>query len=228
MPCRAGRARDRRRSDRVRELPGVLQRLFVLAAMASVALCAFGNRAATRIVALPANLAAPAPSGYCMPRAADEVAAAAPAPAAPPVDQAGCALVKRAYQLGYAKRLGSCAPKAAAPVLTIAAQPHEVVRRGASSTSRGCTTAIAKVARAFGAIGDVAPGDAIGGRVDDVRAHLDHLPSLLANVHHAISGSPHASHHLWVDLPDPHPTTWTERFTGVPRCSTRSRPAAWP
>src|SRR6185312_8231467 len=43
----------------------------------------------------------------------------------------------------------------------------------------------------------------------------------LADVRHAVVGSPHASHHLFVNLPDPHPTTVHERFTGVPRCSTR-------
>jgi hypothetical protein len=204
---------------RVRELPAAAQRLFVLAAMSAVALLALGNRAATRIVSLPAELAAPEPSGYCMPRAPEEKAAAA-APAPPPADQAGCALVKRAYQLGYAKTLGSCAPKAAAPVLTIKAQPQEVCTRR-QLDEPWLHYGYRRIAGAFGALGDVAPGDAVEHRVDDVRAHLDHLDSLLANVASSIGGSPHAVHHLWIDLPDPHPHPWTQRFTGEPRCSSR-------
>jgi hypothetical protein len=204
---------------RVRELPAALQQLCVLAAMTCVALLALGNHAATRLVELPADLAAPEPSGFCMPRAVAEPAAAA-APAPPPVEQAGCALVKRAYQLGYAKTLGSCAPKAATPVVTVAAQPQEVCTRR-QLDEPWLHYGYRRVAGAFGAIGDVAPGDAIEHRVDDVRAHLDHLDSLLANVASSIGGSPHAAHHLWIELPDPHPHPWTERFTGEPRCSTR-------
>ena len=220
---------------RVRELPAIAQRVLVLAAMTAVALLALGNHAATRLVELPAAMTAPEPSGYCMPRAPEEKAAAA-APAPPPVDQAGCALVKRAYQLGYAKTLGSCAPKAAAPVVTIAASAHEVCTRR-QLDEPWLHYGYRKLAGAFGAVGDVAPGDAIGGRIDDVRAHLDHLDALLANVASSIGGSPHAAHHLWITLPDPHQAhSWTERlirvFGGTPRCSQRfaSLPLwpAWP
>ncbi|HTJ46170.1 MAG TPA: hypothetical protein VL463_28895 [Kofleriaceae bacterium] len=202
---------------RVRELPAVVQRALVLAAMTCVTLLALGNHAAARIVELPADLAAPEPSGYCMPRAAAaKEQARAPAPV---VDQAGCALVKRAYQLGYTKSLGSCAPKEAAPVVTAVAQPQEVCTRR-QLDEPWLHYGYRKASGAFGALGDVAPGDAIDHRVTDVRAHLDHLESLLANVASSIGGSPHAAHHLWIALPDPHGHPWTERFTGEPRCST--------
>src|SRR5262249_47381820 len=31
----------------------------------------------------------------------------------------------------------------------------------------------------------------------------------------------HASHHVWITLPDPHPRSFAQRFTGAPRCSAR-------
>jgi hypothetical protein len=57
--------------------------------------------------------------------------------------------------------------------------------------------------------------------VTDVRRHLDYLDGLLADIHHAITGSPHAAHHIWVNLPDPHPRTARDYFTGSERCSQR-------
>jgi len=94
---------------RPRELPGVVQQLLLVAGLAAVLLGALGNHAAARIAQLPDELAAPAPSEYCLPEPA---AGAAPEPAvapppAPAVEQPGCALVKRAFQLGYAKTLGA-------------------------------------------------------------------------------------------------------------------------
>jgi len=75
--------------------------------------------------------------------------------------------------------------------------------------------------RILGDVGSTSPSDAIAKRIADTRAHFDHAEDLLADVRHAVIGSPHASHHVFVNLPDPHPTTVHERFTGVPRCSTR-------
>jgi hypothetical protein len=128
--------------------------------------------------------------------------------------------VRRAVELGYAKSLGSCAPK---PEL---AQPASTVAKQAVCERRQLDEpylhfAYRRLAVAFRALGSTTPGDVIVRRTDDVRAHLDHAGDLLADVRHAITGSPHASHHLWIDLPDPHPTTFGERFSGIPRCSTR-------
>src|SRR5262249_10260151 len=54
-----------------------------------------------------------------------------------------------------------------------------------------------------------------------IRSHLAFLDGLLADIRHAITGSPHAAHHLWVNLPDPHPGSLADRFVGAPRCSQR-------
>ena len=99
-----------------RELPAFVQRALVLAGFVAVALGALGNHAAARIVRLPEELGEPSPSAYCLPREASGLGPQASGQTtAPEAPQAGCALVKRAYQLGYAKSLGSCAPKQVKP-----------------------------------------------------------------------------------------------------------------
>src|SRR5207248_738055 len=152
----------------------------------------------------------PSPSQYCVPHAAE--ATPAPEAPAPAVDQAGCALVKRAFQLGYAKSLGTCAPKEAKPVVTIAAGKDEVCTRRQLDEPY-LHYFFRKVAGATGAATSANPIASAEHRIDYVRAHVDHLDGLLADVTHAITGSPHAAHHLWIDLPDPHPGKWQQRFT---------------
>jgi hypothetical protein len=218
-----------------RELPGLVQRLVLVAAMASLTLVALGNHAAARITQLPAEMSAPAPSEYCMPEAAAAELAPAPVQTPPPVEQPGCALVRRAVKLGYAKSLGACAPKQAAPVVTVKATAKEVCTRRQLDEPY-LHYGFRRVAGAVDATVSVSPGTAIGNRVDHVRAHLDYLDGLLADIRHAITGTPHAAHHVWIDLPDPHRGSALERtaelFTGTPRCSTRfaSLPLwpAWP
>lgn len=200
------------------ELPGAVQRALVLAGMVAIVLGALGNHATARIVQVPEDLGEPSPSAYCLPHA-KQAAAAAPKPEAPPPEQAGCALVKRAFALGYAKSLGSCAPK---QVVVEAAAPAKVevcTRRHLDEPY--LHYAFRRLSEAFGKLGSTPPTEAVAKRTDEIRAHLDHAQDLMADVKHAITGTPHASHHLWIDLPDPHPSTLRERFTGAPRCSTR-------
>lgn len=212
------------------ELASGVQRLLVLAGLVAVLLGAFSNRAAARIVNAPEEYK-PSPSAFCpeadpveivmrTARIADRLAAPPPAPQ---VDQAGCALVKRAYALGYAKSLGSCAPKTVAAILPSA--------KAAVASAPVCERrhrdepylhfAYRRLGDRFGNVGTTSPSAAIAARVAETRAHFEHAEDLLADVRHAVVGSPHASHHVFVNLPDPHPTTVHERFTGIPRCSTR-------
>jgi hypothetical protein len=206
---------------RTHDLPGVVQRLLLTAGFAGVVLAALGNHAAARIVQLPDELGAPAPSEYCMP---EPVEPAAPEPAAAPaqpVEQPGCALVMRAFKLGYAKSLGSCAPKQAAPVAVEAKKPRREVCTRRQLDEPYLHYGFRRVAGAAEAASSVDPIAAADHRVSDVRTHLDFLDGLLADIRHAITGTPHASHHLWVNLPDPHPRSVGERFTGSERCSQR-------
>jgi hypothetical protein len=215
---------DSARDDvRPRELPGVLQRVLILAGFAAVVLSGLGNHAAARIAQLPDELAAPAPSEYCLPEPSASAApepTAAPPPPPPDVEQPGCALVKRAYQLGYAKTLGACAPKQAAPVVVSPVTKREVCTRR-QLDEPFLHYGFRRVAGAFEAATSVDPVAAAEHRVSEVRTHIDYLDGLLADIRHAITGSPHAAHHLWVNLPDPHPGALRDYFVGAPRCSQR-------
>ncbi|HEV7554561.1 MAG TPA: hypothetical protein VGO00_03840, partial [Kofleriaceae bacterium] len=204
------------------EIPPIAQRVLLLIGFTSIALVALGNHAAARIVQLPEQLSAPSPSTYCMPAAPVTEAAKPEAPPPPPVDQAGCALVKRAFELGYTKSLGTCAPKQAAAVVvaTPAETKHETCTRRQLDEPM-LHYGYRRVAGALGAATSVNPIVSIEHRVDDVRAHIDYLDGLLADIRHAITGSPHAAHHLWVNLADPHPGSVADYFVGAPRCSTR-------
>ncbi len=204
---------------RPRELPALAQRAALVLVFATIALGTLGNEATARIASVPGDLAKPSRAEYCHPEAPPEPDAE-PEPEAlpPPVDQAGCALVKRAYALGYAKTLGSCAPKTItiAPVKKTAAKPVEVCTR------RQLDEPFLHYAarKLVDTTSDAAPVDALAARIHDVRTRLDYARDLLADIRHAVTGTPHASHHLWIDLPDPHPRTLAQRFTGHPPCAT--------
>ncbi|HMG21393.1 MAG TPA: hypothetical protein VK607_08760, partial [Kofleriaceae bacterium] len=206
---------------RPRELPGIVQRGLLLAGFASIAIAGIGNHAAARIMQLPDELAAPAPSEYCLPEPA---APAAPAPReepAQPVEQPGCALVLRAFKLGYAKTLGSCAPRKAAPAAAAAPVAAREVCTRRQLDEPFLHYGFRRVAGAARSATAVDPVAAAEHRASEFGAHFDYLDGLLADINHAITGSPHAAHHLWVNLPDPHPHAVAEYVTGSERCSQR-------
>ena len=208
-------------AEGARELPGAIQRALVLAGLVAIVLGALGNHASARIVQLPDELEEPSPSQYCLPGSLAEAIARLPhveAPHAEPT-QAGCALVRRAVALGYAKSLGSCAPRPVQVETAPTVKVETCTRRHLDEPY--LHYAFRRLSEAFGKLGSAPPGEAVAHRESEIRVHLDHAEDLVADVRHAITGSPHASHHLWIDLPDPHPLTWRERFTGIPRCSTR-------
>jgi hypothetical protein len=203
---------------RPRELPGLVQRLVLLAGFAGVVLATLGNHASARIAQIPDEWSEPSPSEYCMPEPA-EAPAAEPVAPPPPVEQPGCALVKRAFELGYAKTLGDCAPKQAAPVAVSPVTKREVCTRR-QLDEPFLHYGFRRVAEAFSAA-TTDPVDAARHRVTEVRTHIDFTPGLLADIRHAITGSPHASHHVWITLPDPHPGSPRDWFLGEERCSER-------
>ncbi|MEO7095948.1 MAG: hypothetical protein ABI175_21990, partial [Polyangiales bacterium] len=200
-----------------RELPALAQRAALVIVFATIALGTLGNEATARIGNVPADLSKPSRSEYCHPEApAEPEPEPEPEVAPPQVDQAGCALVKRAYALGYAKSLGSCAPKTItiAPAKKVEAVVEVCMRRQLDEPF--LHYAYRKLVETTS---DAAPVDAMSARVRGVRTRLDYARDLLADIRHAVTGTPHASHHIWTDLADPHPHTFGQRFTGHPPCA---------
>lgn len=208
---------------RAHELPALAQRACVAAAVAAVGLLTLTNEATARLAQLPSELLAPSRAEYCLPEAAPTVEPAGPparaAPEAPAASPLGCALVQRAYALGYAKSLGSCAPRPPAAARAAA----RIERERAVCERRQLDEPFLHYAarRAAGAARDLAPVTSLRARVHDVEARLHVLGDLLADVRHSVTGTPHASHHLWITLPDPRPRAWTARLTGPPPCEGR-------
>lgn len=203
-----------------RDLPAGVQRALWTLAFACMGLAVFTNPATARLIALPDHLTEASAGEYC--RAAPRPAAepATPAPKPKPVEIPGCALVKRAVALGYAKSLGNCAPKdAPGPVKTAIAAAAPCTKRQLDEPY--FHYAYRKLAGAGGAMAGANPIDAIEAGIDDKRIQIDHLDTLIAAHRHSVSGSPHASHHLFVTLPDPHPPTLIERVIDPPRCDDR-------
>ncbi len=202
-----------------RELPPVLQRALLSLVFACIGLGAFTNQASARLTALPDTLGTPSKSEYCIDEAPEEQARpAAPAPA-PEVQ--GCALIKRAYELGYAKSLGACAPKkakaAAAPEKKQARAPCEL--RQLDEPFLHYTWRL--LARRGDQLSGVAPVDFVRGGVRDFRTKLGYADSLVAAQAQAVEATAHASHHLFTNLPAPHTQSWIESLFSPDDCAAR-------
>jgi len=214
----------------VRELPGAAQRALITAVLACVGLAAFGNQATARLAGLPHRLAEPSPSEFC-PEEEEAAAPEAPPPALPPAEeQPGCALIKRAFELGYAKDLGDCAPRqVAAPAAPVAAQPAAQPCTLRQRDEPFLHYTWRRLAGRAGGLSDAHPAAAVSRRIDTIRTKLDYLDELAGRQIDAVSGRPHAAHHLWVNLPAPHPASWLGRLVHRTRCADRfAELPVWP
>lgn len=202
-----------------RELPAVLQRALLSLVFACIGLGAFTNQASARLTALPDTLGTPSKSEYCI----DEEPEKAAKPAAPAVEPEvqGCALIKRAYKLGYAKSLGACAPKnveaAAAPEEKKASAPCEL--RQLDEPFLHYTWRL--LAQRGDQLSGVAPVDYVSDGVSDFRTKLDYADSLVSAQAQAVEATPHASHHLFTNLPAPRAQSWIESLLHPDDCAAR-------
>ncbi len=202
-----------------RELPGVLQRALLSLVFACIGLGAFTNQASAKLTALPETLAMPSKSEYCIDEAPEQTAK--PAAPAPAPEAQGCALIKRAYKLGYAKSLGSCAPKkveaAAAPAATKARAPCDL--RQLDEPFFHYTWRL--LAQRTDQLSGVAPVNYVRGGVRDFRTKLGFAGSLVAAQTQAVEATPHASHHLFTNLPAPRAQSWIESLLAPDDCAAR-------
>lgn len=203
-------------SGRLVELPSAVQVALLGATFACVGLLAFGNREAAVLAAVPDQLGSMSLYQGCdkdSPVAAEPAPATAPAPAA-----RGCALIRRAYELGYADDLGECAPQQDEPAATAEA----------SGAAAPCTArqegepALHYMWRILAGRGaEVAALDATGALRNGLReleTRFGYLDTLWAHQGHSVTASPHAAHHLWTNLPAPGSQSWFARLLGPDPC----------
>lgn len=189
---------------RARELPSPIHRLIYITVFLWIALITLNNRAVSLLRDFPARISQ-STAQYC-----PEVEAEAEEFDDP--TKQGCRLVIRAYELGYADSLGSCAPEEEdAEVQVCHLRQHDepylhyawrlLERRGSHVADA------ANLARA----GDI---------VDRVSDKWDDMDSLMYAQHDAIIGAPRASHHLFTNLPDPRPRLGQriDRYLEPDRC----------
>lgn len=201
--------------SKVGELPSLVQRALFAIVFAIIGLGTFDNTATARIASVPAMLSEPSRAEYCQPERPDALDEA-PAPAIEqPVDQAGCALVKRAFELGYKKDLGSCAPKA------VKVESPKIKREREACTKRRLDEPFLHFLgrRVVETASDASPVDATTSYVGELRTRTNYLSDFLGDIRHSVTGTPHGSHHIFVNLPDPHPHSWLDRLTGHEPCT---------
>ncbi len=134
------------------------------------------------------------------------------APPAPveDVNAPGCALIRRAYALGYSDSLGDCGPKkkteAAEPkaICTLRQRDEPFLHYSWRLLSnfweharRGADPSLKQARR-------------------DFATRYDHLGALVASQRQVLESAPHASHHIFTNLPDPggafRPETCGDRY----------------
>ena len=199
------------------QLPWSLRRTLTVGALVCLGLLVFDNRAPSQLATAATAWAS---KGHrCPPPHAQSVVAALPKRRPLP---RGCALVRRAFELGYADSLGDCAVTKATDttaVPTALATSHcngqaynePVLHYEARLLSKRISQARSTLS-AFSAAKALA----------EFRIKLNHFSALAAVPSQAILGSPRIAHHLWTNLPAP-PTNdekrgWRARLMSS-RCS---------
>jgi hypothetical protein len=171
------------------DLPAAAQHVIAVAIALLLALSCIDSRAIELLDKARHNVLT-ATSSYCPEEEPEEQTTLDP-------NAPGCELVRRAYALGYAESLGECAPKT-----------KERAAAAAPCTRRQRDEPLLHYAwRLLAGFGSSA-------RKQIDRAHMDKLErDFQTRFHHAravaaaeremLASAPHASHHIWTNLPDP-------------------------
>ena len=102
----------------------------------------------------------------------------------------------RAYQLGYAKSLGSCGPKPVAHQLDEVCRKRQRDEPYAHYAWRLLDTRVAALTS----------GDTGAGLLDRFAGQLEHVEALFDSTVDSVAMRPRSSHHLFTNLPDPRPS----------------------
>jgi hypothetical protein len=179
-------------------------RLVLSILVASIlALAAIGSRALDQLGSAYAR-ASSATSSFC-PEEEKKVA-----PAHDP-NEPGCELVRRAYVLGYAKSLGDCATKKGGPE---AGEAGVAARLVCSRRQRDEPVLHYWWRLLGGFFGNVNRSTRPGffkQSLQDFRRRSSHLAALRRSEGEMLTAAPHASHHIWTNLPSPGDDAFEER-----------------
>ena len=170
----------------VADLPPRVMRALYIAIVFGIAMISLDNRAVALLREVPSRFDQSS-IDYCKP-------AEPPKPQQKPSQ--GCKLVERAYKLGYAKSLGSCAP---------AEEKREVAR---VCTRRQLDEPYLHYAsrRLADRIDELRTTDAGPSSFDRFGTQIDHLSAIVRTTLDTVAMRPRSSHHLFTNLPDPRPT----------------------
>ncbi len=162
---------------------GLLQTAYV-AIFLQVGLVTLDNRGVALLAALPAAFG-PSSYEYCLEEQAPE-------PEGP--ELAGCSLIRRAYELGYASDLGPCAPK------------EEEVADAVCDRRQLDEPYLHYAWRLLGARrADLLPDarEGVQAALTKIDEQWEHLGDLVLAQRDPIARTPRASHHLFTNLPPP-------------------------
>jgi hypothetical protein len=174
----------------VLEFPPMAQRAVWIATVLAIAFITVDNRAIAMLRDLrrPSTTSQP---GYCKP----------PEPPKPvETVRPGCRLVRRAYELGYAKSLGNCAPGAEGAKATQEV-PKVCQLRQLDEPYLHYAWRLLDKARTKLTSDDGTPG--MPGMRAGVEAELDTLGPMFHSRLSSVAMEPRSSHHLFTNLPAP-------------------------
>jgi hypothetical protein len=167
------------------DLPPRATHALYVAVMLGIALVGLDNRAVALLRETPSRFGGSS-IDYCKP----------PEPPRREVKRSqGCKLVERAYQLGYAKSLGSCAP----------AKPEREVSQVCTRRQLDEPPLHYAWRRLADRADELRTVDAGPGSLDRFEHQLDHLPAIAGATLDTVAMRARSSHHLFTNLPDPRP-----------------------
>ncbi|WP_144394680.1 hypothetical protein [Pleionea sediminis] len=170
------------------ELPLVLRQLGCISIFFLLALITLDNRGFSKVTDLPGEILQTS-SDFCP----EQLAVVEEQ-----VPKAGCALILKAFELGYAKDLGECEPEKVEVEKLKVCEKRRKEEPYAHYFTRQITSFIDKSVVFF-------TGNEVKNIKKKFEAQLDQIEALTDYQRYAISAAPRASHHIWTNLPFPKP-----------------------
>ncbi len=169
------------------ELPAFFRKMGCIAIILLLVLINLDNRSFNKVKSLPATLFQSS-GDFCPEIASEGLDKSAPEP--------GCELVVRAFELGYTKDLGSCAPKKLSPEQLSVCEKRRIDEPYLHYASRLIFDASKKLTAIFS-----------GRKIEKIEKKLElqwqQVEALRDYQLYAMSAAPRASHHIWTNLPSP-------------------------